>query len=379
MVDGLQGMPDLEANDHTGDYLDHFRELNRLVGQAQRNLSWAGGLTSGLNVLIVNLTMLGILWFAVQLTSVGVIDGVTLAVLVLVTLASFEAVSPLGQSAQLLVTSLRSAQRLFEVADRSPVVSEPPLPGQPPRSASLSVQNLSFRYAQDQLFALSNVSFDLPQGKRLGIPGPSGAGKSTVLNLILRFWEYDQGQILLDGKDLRAYLAADVRSQIAVISQDTYLFTGTIRENLLLACPSARDEDLLRAIDQAQLTGWLNQLPHRLDTWLGEHGVLMSGGERQRLALARALLKNAYLYLLDEPVSQLDPETEQNLVRSLLEATYGKSVLWVSHSLAGMGEMDEILVLQDGRVVERGSPADLITRQGVYARLAGTFTKRSAS
>jgi ATP-binding cassette subfamily C protein CydC len=379
MVDGLQGLPDLEANDRAGGYLDQFREHNRYLGQAQRKLSSSGGLISGLTLLGVNFTLLTVLWFAIPLVTAGSINGVTLAVLALVTLASFEAVTPLGLAAQHLATSLRSAQRLFEIVDRSPVVSEPPAPIDPPRSPSLSVLGLGFNYPQDPAFALKNISFDLPQGKRIGILGPSGAGKSTLLNLLLRFWEYDQGQILLDGRDLKLYSPADVRSMIAVISQDTRLFTGTVRDNLLLACPSALDADLIHALDQAQLTAWLNALPHALDTWLGEQGAMMSGGERQRLALARALLRDAELYLLDEPASQLDPETENNLVHSLLQVTRGKSVLWVSHSLAGMAAMDEILVLQDGRIAERGSPVDLRHGQGIYARLAGTFIERPAS
>ncbi len=379
VVDGLQGLPDLEANDRTENFLEQFRSLNRSFGQAQQKLSWAGGIVSGLNILAVYLTILGFLWFSIQLVTLGAIDGVTLAVLVLVAIASFEAVTPLGQAAQLMAASLPSAQRLFDVADRSPAVSDSLARAGPPRSPALSIQNLDFHYPQDRSFELKNISFDLPPGKRIGILGPSGAGKSTLLSLLLRFWDYDCGHILLDGRDLNAYTAADTRSLMAVISQDTHLFTATVRENLLIACPTACDEDLLRAIDQAQLSSWLNKLPHRLDTWLGQDGALMSGGERQRLALARALLRDAELFLLDEPASQIDPETENNLVLSLLAATRGKSVLWVSHSLAGMAAMDEILVLQAGRIAERGAPADLIQQQGIYARLAGTFTKRPAS
>ncbi len=379
VVDGLQGLPDLEACDQSGRHLAHFRAINDEVAGSQQRLAWAGGLVYGLNVLIVNLTMLGILMLAITLTSTGVITGVDLAVLVLVALASFEAATPLGLAAQHLVASLRAARRLFEVADRPPLVHEPAQPAQPPRLAALSIRDLSFQYPGEKSFELNNIDFDLPPGKRIGILGPTGSGKSTLLNLILRFWEYDRGHILLDGKDLKNYASADVRALVAVISQSTYIFTATLRENLSLACPSAGEASLLKAIDQAQLAGWLHTLPRGLDTWLGEHGVLMSGGERQRLALARALLRDAALYLLDEPASQLDAETENRLVDCLLQATRGKSLLWASHSLVGMQAMDEILVFQNGHIVERGSPAELIARRGIYARMSGTFSQRIAS
>lgn len=379
MVDGLQGMPDLVSFDRSANYLERFRGINDEIGCMQRRLSWSGGLTSGLNVLIVNLSMLAILASAILLASAGKIDGVDLAVLVLVTLASFEAVSPLGPAAQQLVASLQAAERLYAVADRTPAVKTLPVPSQAPESMTILARNLSFCYDQASPFVLKDISIDLYPGKRLGIVGPSGAGKSTLLNLLLRFWDYEDGQIFLNGKDLKSYPAADIRAKTAVISQDTYLFTGSVRDNLLLACPTAAEQDLYRAIEQAQLSDWLNALPNRLDTWLGEHGVRMSGGERQRLALARALLREADLYLLDEPCSQLDPETENDLVHSLLEATAGKSVVWVSHSLAGMDAMDEILVLQRGRIVEQGSPGELLARKGIYAKMAGTFFRNLAS
>jgi len=152
-----------------------------------------------------------------------------------------------------------------------------------------------------------------------------------------------------------------------------------LRDNLLLARPHASEAELLRALEQVNLIPWLNSLPHGLDTWLGEHGVLMSGGERQRLAVARAVLRDASLYLLDEPTNHLDPETEASLVNMLLNLTQGKSVLWVTHSLKGMESLDEILVLQDGSIQERGTHHDLLSRQGLYARLAGTFQVKSSS
>ena len=379
LVDGIQGMPDLLVFNQDQAAFNRFYDLNTGLAKTQRSLAWSGAIISGMNFLIVNLTLVGILLFAIPLTSSGSIDGVILAVLSLVTLASFEAVSPLGSAALQLQSSLQAARRLFEVADQVPAAIDPASSLSLSESFSLSFRDLTFSYPGERKPALNAISFELSAGKRLGVVGPSGAGKSSLLNLVLRFWDYDHGHILLDDQEIKQYAAGDIRQRIAVISQATYLFTATLRDNLLLARPNASEADLLRALEQVNLIPWLNSLPHGLDTWLGEHGVLMSGGERQRLAVARAVLRDASLYLLDEPTNHLDPETEASLVNMLLNLTQGKSVLWVTHSLKGMESLDEILVLQDGSIQERGTHHDLLSRQGLYARMAGTFQVKSSS
>ncbi|HEX7395149.1 MAG TPA: thiol reductant ABC exporter subunit CydC [Anaerolineaceae bacterium] len=380
LVDGMQGMPDLLVFNQDHAAFDRFNALNARLAKTQRSLAWSGAIISGMNLLIVNLTLVGILLFAIPLTSSGSIDGVILAVLSLVTLASFEAVSPLGLAAHQLQSSLQAARRLFEVADQAPAVTDPASSLSLSKVFSLSFRDLTFSYPGERNPALNAINFELPAGKRLGIVGPSGAGKSSLLNLVLRFWNYDHGIILLEDQEIKRYAAGDIRQKIAVISQDTYISSAaTLRDNLLLARPNASDVDLLRALEQVNLTAWLHSLPHGLDTWLGEHAVLMSGGERQRLAVARAVLRDASLYLLDEPTNHLDPETEASLVKMLLNLTQGKSVLWVTHSLKGMESLDEILVLQEGSIQERGTHQDLLSRQGLYARMSGTFKVKSAS
>ncbi|HEX7567973.1 MAG TPA: thiol reductant ABC exporter subunit CydC [Anaerolineaceae bacterium] len=380
LVDGMQGMPDLLVFNQDHAAFDRFHALNARLAKTQRSLAWSGAIISGMNLLIVNLTLVGILLFAIPLTSSGSIDGVILAVLSLVTLASFEAVSPLGLAAHQLQSSLQAARRLFEVADQAPAVTDPASSLSLSKVFSLSFRDLTFSYPGERNPALNAINFELPAGKRLGIVGPSGAGKSSLLNLVLRFWNYDHGIILLEDQEIKRYAAGDIRQKIAVISQDTYISSAaTLRDNLLLARPNASDVDLLRALEQVNLTAWLHSLPHGLDTWLGEHAVLMSGGERQRLAVARAVLRDASLYLLDEPTNHLDPETEASLVKMLLNLTQGKSVLWVTHSLKGMESLDEILVLQEGSIQERGTHHDLLSKQGLYARMSGTFKVKSAS
>jgi ATP-binding cassette subfamily C protein CydC len=199
--------------------------------------------------------------------------------------------------------------------------------------------------------------------------GPSGAGKTTLVNLLLRYWEFDAGQIEWNGMDIRGFDPAEVRRQMAVISQSTYLFAGTLRQNLLLARPDASLEDLESVLIQAQLAEWVAQLPGGLDTWVGERGLQLSGGERQRVAVARALLRQAPLLLLDEPTANLDAAAELRLVETIRRAIAGRSAIYITHRMLGLEEMDEILVLQEGRVVERGTHTALLAAGGLYSQM----------
>ena len=229
-------------------------------------------------------------------------------------------------------------------------------------SPSLSISHLSFtlpRQPQSQP-ALQDITFDLPPGRHIAIVGPSGAGKSTLTYLLLRFWDYSQGHILLDGRDLHAYAQADVRRLFSVISQRTWFFNDSVRNNLLLACPGATDFELRQAARRAQIDGFIQGLPQGYDTVIGERGYRLSGGERQRLAIARALLKDAPILLLDEPTANLDPLTERRFLDTLFSLTDARSLLLITHRLVGLEAMQEILVLDHGRILERGTHAGLL-------------------
>jgi ATP-binding cassette subfamily C protein CydC len=216
---------------------------------------------------------------------------------------------------------------------------------------------------------LDDITFSLPSGKHLAVVGPSGAGKSTLANLLLRFWDVQAGQIWLGGRDLRSYSPEDVRRCIAVVSQSTYLFNATVRENLLLAHPEASQEEVVQAARRAQIHEVIETLPHGYETWIGEQGLRLSGGERQRLAIARALLKEAPLLLLDEPTANLDALTERSLLETIFTLMQRSSAIMITHRLVGLEAMDEILVLRQGRIVERGAHADLLEIGGLYRRM----------
>jgi thiol reductant ABC exporter CydC subunit len=368
LVDGIQGVADLVSLGQETAWLERVQAQSRELVGAQARMAWVGGLYGALGSLLTSLAALAVLIAAIPLVNSAQIAGVNLAVLVLAAMASFEAVLPLPQAAQYLESTLESARRLFDVAtaDRRPqttgygqssVVCDQP---------DLAIRDLHFRYVPDEPFALDGIGFDLPAGKQLAVVGPSGAGKSTLVNLLLRFWDYEEGIIKLGTRDLREVDRDDVRRLMGVVSQGTYLFNATVRDNLLIAKPEATLAEIERATQQAQLDSFIQSLPQGYDTWIGEQGMRLSGGERQRLAIARALLKNAPILILDEATANLDPVTEREVMQSVRELMQGRTTLIITHRLVGLDDADEILVLRAGRVVERGRHAELIEANGLY-------------
>jgi thiol reductant ABC exporter CydC subunit len=369
LVDGVQGVAELLAFGQETCHQERVETLSRELVGSQGRMAWIGGLHGSLTSLLMNLATLAVLVAAIPLVSGARLDGIYLGLLVLAVMASFEAVSPLPLSFQYLESSLQAGRRLFEIVDARPVVHDPASPSPVPRDYSLRVEGVRFRYEPDEPLALDGVSFVLPQGGRLAVVGPSGAGKSTLVNLLLRFWAYQEGRILLGRYELDEYHQEDLRRMIGVVSQHTHLFNATIRENLLLARPDAGDADLVQAAKGAQIHDFIRLLPQGYDTWIGEQGLRLSGGQRQRLAIARALLKDAPILILDEATANLDSLTERDVMAAIHALMSGRTTLIITHRLVGLEVADEILVLQAGRVVERGRHHDLIQLGGLYHRM----------
>jgi thiol reductant ABC exporter CydC subunit len=350
LVELFRGAPELVVYGREEETLTRVRDADALLTRSARRDSVVAGLADGLAVLVCGLTVVLVLATAVGAHQAGSLDRVSIAVLALLSLASFEAVNSLPSAARELPGTLAAGTRILDLVDREPIVRDPERPAPRPRLPVLEFDEVVARYSPQEPEVLSGASFALAPGRRVALVGESGAGKTTVVNLLLRFLDPESGRITLDGRDLRDYRQDDVRHLFAVAGQDAHIFSTTIRENVRLARPEATDEDINGALGRARLDEWVGDLPDGMETLVGEEGTQLSGGQRQRLALARALLAESAVLVLDEPTSQLDSPTASELVRDVLAAADDRSVLLVTHRPEGLELVDEVLLLDEGRV-----------------------------
>ncbi|MBN6055185.1 thiol reductant ABC exporter subunit CydC [Nonomuraea sp. RK-328] len=294
--------------------------------------------------------------------------SVATAVLALTALVSFEPVLPLAAAGERMAGITAALRRLKEVRSAPVAVAEPRSPAPVPAPPyTVEVEDLVVRHADSARPALDGVSLTLTPGRRVALVGPSGAGKSSLLSALMRLVEPEAGRVLVNGADVRDLASDDVRALMTGLTQDPYVFQTTLRDNLRLAGPEAGEEELDRAVREARLEQWVERTGW--DAQLGEDGRTVSGGQLQRLALARALLYDPPVLLLDEPAEALDEETADRLMADLLDATRGRTTLLVTHRLRGLEGVDEIVVLEEGRVIQRGTHADLVAEPGYYRDL----------
>jgi ATP-binding cassette subfamily C protein CydC len=376
-IDGTQGLSELLVFGAADVHANKLDALSRELIEAQDHMSRLAGLAQGGVSLCAHLALWLALWLGLPLVADGHLAPPQLAMLALLALASFEAVAPLPLAFQQLESTLTAARRLFAIVDASPAAPEPTGPRIEPQDFALSIRELSFSYPGAAHPALRDLSFELPAGRRLAIVGPTGSGKTTVFNLLLRFWLPNQGEIRFGGAPLAQYHGEDLRRHLALVSQHTHLFNTSIRDNLLLAAPEASQEQLESACRTAQIHDFIAALPEGYDTWVGETGVRLSGGQARRLAIARALLKDAPILLLDEPTEGLDGATEQAVMAAIEQVMEGRSTLLITHRPIALARMDDILVLDRGRICERGTHEELL-RGTLYPRLLGFTTIGSA-
>ncbi|MFD6338315.1 thiol reductant ABC exporter subunit CydD [Streptomyces sp. NPDC060131] len=370
VADLLSGMAELTVAGALTSRMRGTREADgTLTAIASRGAS-ANALGDGLTALVCGLTVAATAYLGVGALADGRLAGVELAVVVLTPLAAFEAVTGLPLAVRYRQRSRRSAERVCEVLDAPVPVREPERPAAPPVSPfPLEVRGLAARYPGQRRDALSGFDLTLTAGKRVAVVGPSGSGKTTLAQVLLRFLDAREGGCRLGGTDTAALDGDTVRRFVGLCAQDAHLFDSSVRENLRLARTDATEDELRDALRRARLLDWVDTLPAGLDTLVGEHGARISGGQRQRLALARALLADFPVLVLDEPAEHLDLATADALTTDLLAATEGRTTLLITHRLQGLDSVDEVIVLDGGRPVQRGSYAELAADEGPLRRM----------
>jgi len=352
LLDALAAAPELVAYGAATEAAARIDAADRALNRDRRRTALVAAVSEGAVTALAGLAAVAVLAVATPAVRDGALPGVELAMLALLALAAFEAVRPLPAAAEQATATSAAARRVLDLTDRKAPVRDPAAPRPPTRVGHVSVRDVSMRYAPDGPLVVDGVDLELPPGALVALVGPSGSGKTTIANLLVRFRDPDGGAILLEGHDLREYAQADVRRVIGLAGQDAHLFPTSIRENLRIARPEATDEELADALRRARAWSWVASLPDGLDTHVGEDGARVSGGQRQRLALARALLADVRLLVLDEPDAHLDESTADGLVADLLDAARvaGLGILLITHRPVPAGLVDRIVVLRDGRI-----------------------------
>ena len=370
LVELFRGAPELVLYGGAHEHQRRVRAADGELARLARRDAVTAGLTGGLGTFAAAATVVLVVSVGAVAVHDGSLDGIYLAVLAFLTLASFEAVTPLPTAGQQLTAGAAVAERIDEVVSSDVPARDPVRPRPAERLVSLTIESARVRYRPDGPWVLDGLDLEVRPGKRLALVGASGSGKSTVARVLVRFCELDEGRAALNGHDLRDYRQADIRRQVVLGSEEAHLFATSISENIRLAKPEASDAEIFRAVERAGASQWVSSLPEGLDTFVGEEGALVSGGQRQRIALARVLLAEARIVILDEPTAHLDVEAAAMFVEDLVDATEDVGLLMITHNLRSLGRFDEILVLDGGRIVERGTERELLERGGVYSALA---------
>ena len=357
LVESLDGSIELAVAGRGPERLARVRSLGADLSAISRRDALAGAASTTVGSLLSGLTIMAVLIVGIPAVHGGALSGVLLAAVVFLVLGAFEGITPLPAAARSLRACAQSAFRLEQLGDLPPDVSDPahPRPAPVDPAAALELHEVTFGYSSGDPWPLHDASLTLTPGCRIALAGPSGSGKTTLAHLLVRFLDPVEGRVALGGIDLRELAQDDVRRWVLLCAQDAHVFTTTIRENLLLARRRAREDELWDALRAVQLDGWVAALPDGLDTMVGEDGELVSGGERQRITLARALVSDARYLILDEPTAQLDAETAQCVMRGIRAAAGDRGLLVISHRLEGLEGFTQFH-LSDGKPVG-GAPS----------------------
>lgn len=402
VTDSIQGSREVLAFDAAERRLAELSALGDTSGDAIREAGATVGVRRGAGQFLVPATLLVMTWVGAIFVADDALTWETLAIGLAAVLGAFPGVLAVEEFVADLDQAFASARRVFEVTDAAPATADPVAPVELPvagvaeglngtvgsrstssgkdlprpgsgRAIQFAGVRFSYPNADPALVrrALDGIDLVVPRGSTTALVGVSGAGKSSLIAMLLRYWDPDEGVVLVDGVDVSNLRLDDLRSQIAVVPQRPYIFHDSLRANLLIARPDATQTELDAACAQAYLTEVVRELPEGYDTSLGEHGSRLSGGQLQRVAIARAFLQDAPVLVLDESTSQLDAETQSIVQESLAELAKGRTVLQIAHRIETVRHADQIVVLDDGRILEQGTHTDLVAADGAYVQLLG--------
>ncbi|EKO3418408.1 cysteine/glutathione ABC transporter ATP-binding protein/permease CydC [Vibrio fluvialis] len=369
-LDWLQGYSELTIFGAESRYRDAiYAAQEKLLANQKVNASFTG-LASALLLLANGWTLVLMLWLAADGVN-GQAPDPMIALVVFATMASVELLMPIAGAFQHLGQTLTSARRLNEIILSEPDVKFPSEETRHSGQFDISFENLTFNYSGGEQPALKDVSLTIPAGNKVAIVGQTGSGKSTLIQLLCRYWDAQQGDIRIAGTRLQEWKESDLRAAISVVSQRVDILNGSLRDNLIMAKPTANDNELSAMLERVGL-GKLLEAPG-LDAWLGDGGRQLSGGEKRRIGIARALLHNGPILLLDEPTEGLDKQTEQQIMALFQSHFENKTVIFITHRLVELETMDTVCLIEQGEIVEHGSHQALLAQQGRYFQLNQTL------
>lgn len=351
LIDMLQGLAELISYRALMQFQQQALVLSTEIIHRQKQSERLAALSLAVSSLLAQLAVLAVSVWGTVMVQTGKLSGTDLAIMFFLVLAAFELLAPLPQALLLLGKTRKAAQRIRALAERpagtATACKRPKLAA----SNALQLEKVCFRYNNQSRWLLESITLTIPEGSKIAVIGPSGSGKTTLLQLLLRYEDAQAGYLSLAGRPYTSIPPEQLMTRFAVLSQRSHLFAASIRDNLMLGNPDASATDLWLAVKTAGLENYCRQLPEGLETWVGEDGVRVSGGEARRIALARVFLKNAPILLLDEPTEGLDSETEQEVIAALKVFAKDKTILLVTHRLTGLNLVDEVYSLEDGRLV----------------------------